>query len=73
MPGGNCFIVACASAITSAIAPSTLACGCKYTFTTETPYSDCDSICSMLSTVVVSARSYTDVMRSPISEGARPL
>src|SRR5437879_2976041 len=47
--------------------------GCKNTLTTATPYSDCDSMCSMLSTVVVSARSVTLMIREFMSSGTRPL
>src|ERR1700730_13580555 len=71
MPAGNCFSPTWASAITSEIAPSIFADGCGNTLTTATPLSDCDSMCSMLLTLVVRDRSKIDTMRVLISAGAR--
>src|SRR5882762_7335513 len=47
--------------------------GCKNTLTIAIPLSDCDSMCSILSTVVVRARSVMLTIRSAISSGTRPL
>ena len=46
--------------------------GWKKTLTTEMPRSDCDSMCSMSLTVVVSDRSKLETMRSAISSADRP-
>ncbi len=40
---------------------------------TPMPFSDCDSTCSMLLTVVVSVRSESSTMRSAICSGERPV
>jgi hypothetical protein len=40
---------------------------------TPTPFSDCDSMCSMSLTVVVMPRSELETMRSAISLGAMPV
>src|SRR6266436_9761525 len=50
-----------------------LAVGCRKTLTTAIPFRDWDSMCSMLSTVVVSARSVILTMRSLMSSGTNPL
>src|SRR6266850_5337902 len=50
-----------------------LAVGCRKTLTTAIPFRDWDSMCSMLSTVVVSARSVILTMRSLMSSGTKPL
>src|SRR5882724_11531917 len=47
--------------------------GCRKTLTTAVPFRDWDSMCSILSTVVVSARSVILTMRSLISSGTKPL
>ena len=39
---------------------------------TEMPFSDCDSMCSMSLTVVVSERSLSVTMRSAICSGEKP-
>ena len=57
MPGGSCRSCVCETAVTCAIAWTTFALGWKNTLMTAMPSSDCDSMCSMSSTVVVSARS----------------
>src|SRR5206468_12447060 len=59
------------SAVTWAIAALMSAPGWKNILITLVPRTDCDSMCSMLLTVVVSARSTIVVMRSCISFGAR--
>ncbi len=60
-------------AVTCAIAVSMLAPGWKKTFTTAMPFSDCDSMCSMSSTVVVSERSVRLMMRLLISSALSPV
>ena len=57
VPWGNCRSCVCETAVICAMARSMLALGWKKTLTTAMPFSDCDSMCSMLSTVVVSVRS----------------
>src|ERR1700737_3720790 len=47
--------------------------GGKKTLMTETPASDCDSMCSMSSTSVVSERSYGVVIRCAMSWAEKPL
>src|ERR1700681_1444795 len=59
--------------MTSEIAPLISAVGCRNTLTTATPFKDCDSICSMLLTLVVRERSKIETMRVSISEGAKPV
>src|ERR1700680_707062 len=59
--------------MTSDIAPLMSAVGCRNTLTTATPFNDCDSICSMLLTLVVRERSKIETMRVSISEGTRPV
>src|ERR1700731_4374874 len=59
--------------MTSEIAPSIFAVGCRNTLITATPFNDCDSMCSMLFTLVVRERSKMETIRVSISEGARPV
>src|SRR5580704_7016583 len=59
--------------MTAEIAPLISAEGWRNTFTTATPFSDCDSMCSMPLTVVVSDRSKIETMRLDISDGTRPV
>jgi len=47
--------------------------GWKKTLITATPFRDCDSMCSMLSTSVVSARSTGEVTRCAMSSAEKPL
>jgi hypothetical protein len=61
------------TAVTWAIARSIRARGWKKILTTATPRSDCDSMCWMSSTVVVSDRSVTETMRFAISSGSSPV
>ena len=56
-PGGVVFSTVCEMAVICATAISGLTVGWKKNFTTATPFSDWDSICSMSLTVVVAARS----------------
>lgn len=72
-PGGMAFKMLCASAVTSAIAPSTLVPGWRKILVTLTPFRDWLSRCSMPLTVVVVARSKGVVMRAAISSGDRPV
>src|SRR5580704_17289273 len=58
--------------MTSEIAPLISAVGCRNTLITATPFNDCDSICSMLLTIVVSDRSKIETTRVSISAGGRP-
>src|SRR5437868_9790298 len=60
------------TAVTSATAEVTSAPGWKNILITLVPRSDCDSMCSILATVVVIARSTMVVMRSCISVGESP-
>ena len=71
MPGGSGLVTDWQSAVTWAIAAFTSAPGWKNILITLVPRTDCDSMCSMLLTVVVSARSTIVVMRSCISVGDR--
>ena len=57
MPAGIDFRMVCEIAVTCACAALMLTPGWKKIFTTPTPDSDCDSMCSMSLTVVVSTRS----------------
>src|SRR5229473_7920102 len=59
--------------MTSDIAPLISAVGCRNTLTTATPFNDCDSICSMLLTLVVRDRSKIETIRVSISVGTRPV
>src|SRR5579859_4145334 len=63
----------CDTAVICAMAVAIFTCGWKYTFTTATPTSDCDSMWSILSTVVVSVRSVCVTMRAAISTAERPV
>jgi hypothetical protein len=47
--------------------------GLEKILTTATPFSDCDSMCSMSLTVVVSERSWMEMMRFAMSSGERPV
>ena len=62
----------CDCAVICARAISTLALGWKYTRITATPLYDCDSMCSISLTVVVSDRSKNSTTRFSISSGVRP-
>ena len=57
VPGGNWRSTEFDTAVTCATASSIFAVGWKKTLTIELPRSDCDSMCSMSLTVVVSDRS----------------
>ena len=72
-PGGKVLRMLCASAVTSAMAPSTDVPGCRKILVTLTPFSDWLSMCSMPLTVVVVARSNGPVMRAATSSGERPV
>ena len=72
MPGGSWRSCACMMDTTCAMAVGMFAVGWKKTLMTETPASDCDSMCSMSLTVVVRPRSVCDEMRLPISCADRP-
>jgi hypothetical protein len=52
---------------------STFAPWCRNTFTTPTPLVVCDSMCSMLLTVAVMARSKEPTMRPSISSEGSPV
>ena len=67
VPGGNCRNWVCEIAVICAIAFSIFACGWKNTFTTAIPFRDCDSLCSMSSTVVVRVRSVSVTIRLAMS------
>ncbi len=60
-------------AVTSASADPMLASGWKKTRINPTPASDCDSMCSMLLTVVVIARSEMVTIRPSTSFGESPV
>jgi len=72
MPGGIWRTIACTEEVTWASAVWMLASGWKNTLITAMPASDCDSMCSMSLTVVVSERSLTLVMRVPTSWADKP-
>ena len=57
MPGGICFTTVCEIEVTCAVAVRMSVPGWKKIFTMPAPGSDCDSMCSMLLTAVVSWRS----------------
>jgi hypothetical protein len=59
-------------AVTSAVAPSTLAPRCRNTLMTERLARVWLSMCSMSLTVVVRARSKVEATRPSISRGGRP-
>ncbi len=73
VPGGNCRTLVCTIEVTCASAVCMFAEGWKNTLMTPMPLSDCDSICSMLLTVVVIPRSEFVTMRSAISPGGSPV
>ncbi len=62
----------CAAAVICAFAVSTLAPGCKNTFTTPMPVSDWLSTCSTSFVTVVTMRSKLLTMRFSMSSGVRP-
>src|SRR6266436_6244034 len=71
VPGGSWRRIVCDTAVTCALAVSRRACGCKKIFTIAWPFTVVDSMCSMLSTVVVRTRSYWVVIRPSISLGVQ--
>src|SRR6266581_5673476 len=73
MPGGSWRRIVCDTAVTCALAVSRRACGCRKILTIAWPFTVVDSMCSMLSTVVVRIRSYCVVIRPSISSGLRPV
>src|SRR5712671_6941239 len=72
VPGGMVRSRVWLMAVTSALAEPMLASGWKKTRISPTPASDCDSMCSMLLTVVVIARSEMVTMRPSTSFGESP-
>ena len=72
-PAGSWRSMVCTTEVTWASAVWIFAPGWKKTLMTATPASDCDSMCSMSLTVVVSTRSLMAVTRCPISCADRPL
>src|SRR5205809_4299567 len=72
-PGGIVLRRVWLMAVTSASADPMFASGWKKTRIRPTPASDCDSMCSMLLTVVVIARSEMVTMRPSTSFGESPL
>src|SRR5438045_6729685 len=73
VPGGIVLRRVWLMAVTSASADPMFASGWKKTRIRPTPASDCDSMCSMLLTVVVIARSEMVTMRPSTSFGESPL
>src|SRR6266705_218744 len=73
MPAGSWRRMVCDIAVTCALAVSRRACGCRKILTIAWPFTVVDSMCSMLSTVVVRTRSYWVVIRPSISSGLRPV
>src|SRR5689334_6376894 len=73
VPGGMVRSRVWLMAVTSALAAPMLASGWKKTRIRPTPASDCDSMCSMLLTVVVIARSEMVTIRPSTSFGESPL
>src|SRR5208283_1511920 len=73
VPGGMLLICVCAIAVTCATAVAMLTFGWKKILMIAMPFNDCDSMCSMPLTVVVSERSLRMVIRLAICSGDRPL
>src|SRR5580692_10165532 len=73
VPGGNWRRIVWETAATCAFAVSRLAPGCRKILTIASPFTVVDSMCSILSTVVVRFRSYTLVSRPSSSSGFRPV
>src|SRR5206468_836757 len=73
VPGGSWRRMVCDTAVTCALAVSRRAFGCKNILIIDWPLTVVDSMCSMLSTVVVRTRSYWVVIRPSISSGFRPV
>src|SRR5260370_14760901 len=73
MPVGSWRSWVCDEAVTCATELLISVFGWKKTFTTAIPFSDCDSMCSILLTTVVRFRSVTETIRSDISCGASPV
>ena len=73
MPGGRKRNMVWETAVTCALAVSRRAFGCRKILTIAWPFTVVDSMCSMLSTVVVRIRSYWVVTRPSISSGLRPV
>ncbi len=73
VPGGSPRSRVCDMAVICAFAVWRLAVGCKYTLMMVVPLMVVDSMCWMLSTVVVRVRSNTVVIRPSISSGLRPV
>ena len=72
VPGGRPRTVVCTIAVTWESAIWMLAWGRKKILITPTPFTDCDSMCSISLTVIVMPRSELVTMRSAISLGAKP-
>src|SRR5205823_9543082 len=73
VPAGSWRRMLCDTAVTCAFAVSRRALGCRNILTIDWPLTVVDSMCSMLSTVVVRTRSYCVVIRPSISSGFRPV
>src|SRR5258707_8937971 len=72
-PGGRKRRTVCETELTWAFAVSKLAVGCRNILMITWPLTVVDSMCSMLSTVVVKILSYGLVMRPSVSSGFRPV
>jgi hypothetical protein len=72
-PGGRTRSTDCVEAEICARAISMRASGWKNRRITLTPFTDCDSICSMSLTVVVKPRSLTVAMRLAMSSAEMPV
>src|SRR5204862_106159 len=73
VPGGSWRRMVCDTAVTCAFDVSRRAVGCRKILTIDWPLTVVDSMCSMLSTVVVRTRSYWVVIRPSISSGFSPV
>ncbi len=73
VPGGSVRRRNCEAPVICALARTTDAPGCRYTFTIAWPRMVVDSMCWMLSTSVVSTFSYGSVRRPVSSSGSRPV
>src|SRR6266699_2679240 len=73
IPGGSWRRMVCDIAVTCAFAVSRRAFGCRKILTIDWPLTVVDSMCSMLSTVVVRTRSNWVVILPSISSGFRPV
>ena len=73
VPGGAERICVCDTAVVCAMARSILTPGWKKILTMDLPLNDCDSMCSISLTPIVSVRSKFETIRSAISCAESPV